>query len=79
MIRINGIPLTLESALELLSLAREIARTEHISHREALRKAIDLLPDLREDASDEAAYLPARFVLFDDTGQPHPATAGLRA
>lgn len=79
MIRINGIPLTLESALELLSLAREIARTEHVSHREALRKAIELLPDLREDARDEAAYIPARFVVFDDAGQPHPATAGIWA
>lgn len=77
MIWINGKWVPIEQALELLALAREIERTEHISRRDALRKARKLWPQLQRDVKQETRYRPARVVLFAPDGQP--AGAGVWA
>lgn len=79
MLWINGKWVPIETALEVLALAREIARTEKLSHRDALRKALDLFPELDEDARQNARYAPARIILFDPTGTPRPLASGLYA
>lgn len=70
MIWINGKWTAIETALEVLALAREIARTEKISHRDALRKAVKLLPDLTKDVEAGTRFIAARVVLFTPQGRP---------
>ena len=49
---------TIGTLKELLSLAKEIAQTEHLDERAALKRALAKLPRLTNDAQANVRYQP---------------------
>lgn len=70
---------TIHQVRELLDLAREIQRTEHIGLRKAMHKAMRLLASLEQDARSDVKFVPARVVMFAPDGQPMRVTGGHHA